>query len=94
MEKHPLLDPVDKTPYVLVAVQFSRSNQTYVYRAAEDLKLEPGQRVVTANHQSFSIPTVVGVYPAGSKLEEDAVDWIVQVVDTTRYESMKREYAL
>ncbi len=92
---HPLLDPQPKTPYVVVGVTFSGGgNRTYFYLAPKDLGIEPGDRIVTAKGQSFSIPTVVGVYPAGGDNEAEATDWVVQKVDTTRYLAIKREYAL
>ena len=84
----------EKTPFKIVALQFSNSNTTYFYRIAETTKVEPGDRLVVANRNSFSIPTAVAVYPAGSDLDDKAEDWVVQVVDTTEYQRIKREYAL
>lgn len=94
MDKHPLLDPKPKTDYVIIGVQFSRSSQTYFYRAPPDMGIELGDRIITPNKESFSVPTVTGIYPRGSLNEREAVDWVVQKIDTTRYEALKREYAL
>lgn len=92
---HPLLDPKPKTPYVVVGVIFSGGgNRTYFYLAPEDMKVGLGDRVIIAKGQSFSIPTVVGLYPPGGENEAEATDWLVQKIDTGRYEEIKREYAL
>lgn len=91
---HPLLDPQPKTPFVIVAVQYSRMPQTYYFRAPKDMGIEPGDRIVTPKNESFTIPTVVGVYPADCEMAGEATDWVVLKVDTTRYQELKREYAL
>lgn len=94
MNDHPLLAPQPKTPFQIIAVQFSGKPTTYFYRAPADFLIEPGDRVVVPNNLSFSIPHVVGVYPPGGQIREDeATDWVVQKIDTTRYEALKLEYA-
>lgn len=89
-----LLDKPKKTPYQVVGVEFGKTARTYFYRAPLDMKVCLGDRVVTPNNASFSIPTVVGLYPAGGENDEKVTDWLVQVVDTTRYNALRREYAL
>lgn len=89
-----LLDQTPKTPYAVVGVQFSGGNRTYYYRAPTSMGVEPGDRVVTVKGPSFSIPTVVGVYPVDCSMAEEATDWLVQKIDTRAYEAVKREYAL
>lgn len=92
---HPLLDKQPKTPFKIIGVQFSGNNSTtYFYRAPEDMGIEPGDRVVTPKGESFTLPTVVGVYPPDCHDAGQAVDWVVQKIDTTRYQALKREYAL
>lgn len=89
-----LLDPKPKTPIVIVGVEFSGTKKPYYYRAPVDMGIEPGDRVITPRAESFSIPTVVGVYPADCSMAKEADDWIVQKIDTTRRDALRREYAL
>lgn len=91
---HPLLDPQPKTPFVVVAVQYSRQPSTYYFRAPVDMGIEAGDRIVAPKGESFTIPTVVGVYPPDCLMAGEATDWVVQKVDTARYQALKREYSL
>lgn len=83
-----------KVDYKLIAVQFSKTNTTYFYKVPKHIDVDLGNRVIVAQRDSYSIPTVVGVYPAGSTNETGNEDWIVQVVDRTYYEELKRLEAL
>lgn len=81
-------DPIP-TPYKVVGVVFSGSgNKPYFYRTPVEQAVELGDRVVVKNKSSFSIPTVVGIYPAEGINDQEAKDWLVSVIDVKKYEDL------
>lgn len=83
-----------KTPHKVVGVVFGKDNKPYFYKAPIAWPIELGDRVIVRKGESYSIPTVVGVYPAGGLNAEGATDWLVQTIDTTQYDELKLEDAL
>lgn len=93
---------MEKTPYIVVGVQFSGSAKVYLYRLARpliphglELSQLLGQRAVTTNKASYSVPTIVSAALPGmdSEVDEQDLDWIVQVIDRRPYDELHREYS-
>lgn len=74
-EKRPL------PPRVLVALQFGKSDDNFYYWALASENIEPGDRVVVPVKGSYSIPTVVGVYPDTVDFAHLATAWVITKID-------------